>query len=400
MLARSRWNRGKSQFVTPPGRAGPRHRHALVVTGQRLEPKRAFLACRVVEPDRWCRRCGCVGVPRDSVVRELAHEPFGWRQTTLLVTVRRYRCTGLRARMAPRHDQGRRASGTTVASWVAVGTGGDRPGALHRVARVAEGLGVGWGTWVEALGMPGAQVAAVDYAPAGWPEDACSIVRRVRVDAMAISADPRSRRRRTIDKDQLALALEGTATHAYAVSFIVTNIPADDRPGDTSGNAESIAEVEAWFRRRTDIEDRIREAKLGAALRKLPSGSATRRSIPCGCGLRSRREPLGPAASRHRPRQGWPCPCRAATARPALRPGPPDPARPDPHAAAAARRPTVAARAPRFRDLDTSGGTASYLLDETSEGRSRDYRWFSARREGPGTNSAPCLVAVQKSQGW
>lgn len=68
--------------------------------------------------------------------------------------------------------------------------------------------------------------------------------------------------------------MEGTATHAYAVSFIVTNIPANDRPGDTTGNAETILQVEAWFRRRTDIEDRIREAKLGAALRKLPSGSA------------------------------------------------------------------------------------------------------------------------------
>ena len=127
--------------------------------------------------------------------------------------------------------------------------------------------------WVEAIGMPGAQVAAVDYAPAGWPEHTYTIVRRVRVDAEDISADPRSRRRRTIDKAQLALALEGTATHAYAVSFIVTNIPANDRPGDTSGNAESILEVEAWFRRRTDVEDRIREAKLGAALRKLPSGN-------------------------------------------------------------------------------------------------------------------------------
>ena len=126
--------------------------------------------------------------------------------------------------------------------------------------------------WVEAIGMPGAQVAAVDYAPAGWPVDTYTIVRRVRVEAETISADPRSRRRRTIDKDQLALALEGTATHAYAVSFIVTNIPANDRPGDTTGNAETILEVEAWFRRPTDIEDRIREAKLGAALRKLPSG--------------------------------------------------------------------------------------------------------------------------------
>ena len=126
--------------------------------------------------------------------------------------------------------------------------------------------------WVDAIGMAGAQVAATDYAPTGWPEDTYTIVRRVRVDAEAISADPRSRRRRTIDKNQLALALEGTATHAYAVSFIVTNIPANDRPGDTRGNAETILEVEAWFRRRTDIEDRIREAKLGAALRHLPSG--------------------------------------------------------------------------------------------------------------------------------
>lgn len=127
-------------------------------------------------------------------------------------------------------------------------------------------------SWVDAIGMAGAQVAAVDYAPAGWPEDTYTIVRRVRVDAEDISADLRSRRRRTIDKDQLALALEGTATHAYAVSFIVTNIPANDRPSHTAGSAETILEVEAWFRKRTDIEDRIREAKLGAALRKLPSG--------------------------------------------------------------------------------------------------------------------------------
>lgn len=124
--------------------------------------------------------------------------------------------------------------------------------------------------WVDAVAMPGAQVAAVDYAPDGWPEDAYTIVRRVRVDAGAISADPRSRRRRTIDPAQLALAIEGTATHAYAVSFIVTNIPTYDE----AANGETVRDVEAWFRRRTDIEDRIREAKLGAALRKLPSGSA------------------------------------------------------------------------------------------------------------------------------
>jgi hypothetical protein len=127
------------------------------------------------------------------------------------------------------------------------------------------------GAWVDATDMPGAQVAAVDYAPTGWPADTYTIVRRVRVDAEHISANPRSRRRRTIDPAQLALALEGTATHAYAVSFIVTNIPTHDEP--TKG--QTVVDVEAWFRRRTDIEDRIREAKLGAGLRRLPSGHKT-----------------------------------------------------------------------------------------------------------------------------
>jgi transposase len=69
----------------------------LQVVGQRIESGRAVLACRVVETDefaRWCRRCGCEAAPRDSVTRRLAHEPLGWRPTTLLVTIRRYRCTG------------------------------------------------------------------------------------------------------------------------------------------------------------------------------------------------------------------------------------------------------------------------------------------------------------------
>ncbi len=64
----------------------------LEVAGQLLEPDRAVLACRVVEPDDWCRRCGCQGVLRDTVTRKLTHEPFGWRPSTLLITVRWYRC--------------------------------------------------------------------------------------------------------------------------------------------------------------------------------------------------------------------------------------------------------------------------------------------------------------------
>ena len=120
--------------------------------------------------------------------------------------------------------------------------------------------------WTTARGMAGAQVAVMDYAPEGWPPDAYTIVRRVKVEATDISADPRSRRRRTIPADQLALALGGELDHAYAVSFIVTNLP-------TSTPADVVA-VEAWFRRRTDIEERFREAKLGAGLNHLPSGHA------------------------------------------------------------------------------------------------------------------------------
>jgi hypothetical protein len=33
----------------------------LAVIGQRLEPDRAILTCRVVEADGWCRRCGVEG---------------------------------------------------------------------------------------------------------------------------------------------------------------------------------------------------------------------------------------------------------------------------------------------------------------------------------------------------
>ncbi len=53
----------------------------LPVTGQFLQPDRAVLACRVLDSDDWCHRCGCHGRPRNTVSRRLAHEPFGWRPT-------------------------------------------------------------------------------------------------------------------------------------------------------------------------------------------------------------------------------------------------------------------------------------------------------------------------------
>ena len=87
-----------------------------------------------------------------------------------------------------------------------------------------------------------------DYAPAGWPPGTTCLVRRVRVAAADVSTDPRARRRRTIPKDQLALALDGLVDHVYAYSFIATN-------ADVSRPAKA-ATAEAWHRMRTDIEMR------------------------------------------------------------------------------------------------------------------------------------------------
>ena len=117
----------------------------LEAVGQRLEPDRAVIACRVVELDQWCRRCGCEGVPRDTVVRRLAHEPLGWRPTTLEVVVRRYRCTDCchvwrqdtSLAAEPRAKLSRRGLRWALEGIVV----------QHlTVARVAEGLGVAWNT--------------------------------------------------------------------------------------------------------------------------------------------------------------------------------------------------------------------------------------------------------------
>lgn len=68
---------------------------------------------------------------------------------------------------------------------------------------------IGEHEWVPARDMPGAQVATVDHAPAGWPPEAYTIVRRVRIRAENLSTEPRARRRRTIPAEQLTLALDG-----------------------------------------------------------------------------------------------------------------------------------------------------------------------------------------------
>jgi hypothetical protein len=124
------------------------------VTGQRLEPGRAVLACRVLEPGQWCRRCGCEGLVRDTVIRQLAREPPGWRPATLAVTIRRYRCAGCshvwrqdtalaagpRAKL-PRRGLRRALEAIVVRHLTA--------------ARIAEGLSVAWNTASDAVPAEG-----------------------------------------------------------------------------------------------------------------------------------------------------------------------------------------------------------------------------------------------------
>jgi transposase len=133
----------------------------LEVVGQRLEPDRAVLACRVLAPDRWCRRCGCEGVARDTVVRRLAHEPLGWRPTTLEVTVRRYRCTG--CGHVWRQDTSKAAASRAKLSRRGLRWALEAIVCQHlTVARVAEGLGVSWTTANDAVLAEGKRVLIGD----------------------------------------------------------------------------------------------------------------------------------------------------------------------------------------------------------------------------------------------
>lgn len=135
----------------------------LEVTGQRLETGRAVLACRIPDEDRWCRRCGEEGVVRDSVTRELAHEPFGWRPTTLLVTVRRYRCAG--CAHVWRQDTSKAAEPRTKLSRRALRWALEALVCQHlSVARVAEALAVSWNTANTAVLAEGGRLLIADPA--------------------------------------------------------------------------------------------------------------------------------------------------------------------------------------------------------------------------------------------
>ena len=127
--------------------------------------------------------------------------------------------------------------------------------------------------WVPAIGMEHTEVAVIGYLPGSWPKDAgiSCIARRTRIPVEKVPT-ARARKRRTIPDTQLALALEGRIDAVYGYSFILTDLNLDD-PEDAAEDERGLrlAEVEHWYRHRTDIEALNKDAKHGAALRHLPS---------------------------------------------------------------------------------------------------------------------------------
>jgi len=117
--------------------------------------------------------------------------------------------------------------------------------------------------WTDALDMPGAQVAETTYTPGGWRgEPLRLIVRRVPFSAQKIAdGSLTARRRKTIHPDQLALALTGEVASVFGYSFILTDL-----------YHQPTVWIEHFHRHRAQIEERLKDAKLGQALRHLPSG--------------------------------------------------------------------------------------------------------------------------------
>ena len=164
-------------------------------------------------------------------------------------------------RIQARWDAGyfaRELAAACVDRGVEFAIGAKRTEPVFAAARVVAGH-----RWVPAIGMDDTEIAVVEYLPGRWPtQDVVCIARRTRIPVDHIPST-RARKRRTIDKNQLTLALAGQVEHVFGYSFILTNL-------DVTGD-EKLAGVEWWYRHRTDIEALNSGAKYGGALRHLPS---------------------------------------------------------------------------------------------------------------------------------
>lgn len=116
-------------------------RLGLSVAGQMAHDDRSVLACQAFGADDGCRGCGCRGVPRDTVLRKLAHVPLGRRRFCMRVAPvtrskgsgvcrARARAYSLRSSKAPEHRVRWRATplgrrppeASTDASWPPTGS--------------------------------------------------------------------------------------------------------------------------------------------------------------------------------------------------------------------------------------------------------------------------------------
>ena len=130
--------------------------------------------------------------------------------------------------------------------------------------------GIAGDAWHDAIDMDNAQVAVAEYCPDWWPASTRLLIRRVALDPAQVSADPRSRRRRTLHPDQRALPFDELAGAGaiYAYSFILTNL-------DVTAPDKAVA-VEHWYRHRTTVETgkpRCCHSRGSSALSSVPSRS-------------------------------------------------------------------------------------------------------------------------------
>ncbi len=116
--------------------------------------------------------------------------------------------------------------------------------------------------WQDALELSGAQIAEITYTPQGWKHEPLRlIIRRTVFSAAQIARLNGSRRLKTIHPEQLQLALDGQLDEVYGYSFILTDM-----------HWPPATWIEHFHRHRAQVEERLKDTKLGQALRHLPSG--------------------------------------------------------------------------------------------------------------------------------
>src|SRR6266511_4784247 len=72
------------------------------------------------------------------------------------------------------------------------------------------------------------------------------------------------------------MMLEGKLDSTFAYSFLVSDVPAEEK---------TAVELEHFHRQRAQIEERFKDAKLGQALRHLPSGKLAANRLWLCCSL-------------------------------------------------------------------------------------------------------------------